>query len=57
VQDVKIAVTLKSGRTFVKKFWRAYDLVMHLTLSGALLTPVIQVTGTDVEILAIFSCV
>ena len=40
-QDLKIAVTLRSVKTFFQKFWRAFDLLMHLTLCAALITRVL----------------
>ena len=39
-QDLKTAITLKSFKMFFKKFWRAFDLAMHLSLSAALVTRV-----------------
>jgi hypothetical protein len=37
-QDLKIAITLRSIKTFFQKFWRAFDLLMHLALCSALIT-------------------
>ncbi len=38
-----MAITLRSVSTFFKKFWRAFDLVMHLSLSAALATRAVTV--------------
>ena len=38
-----MAITLRSVSTFFKKFWRAFDLVMHLSLSTALATRAVLV--------------
>ncbi len=37
-QDLKMAITLRSVKTFFFKFWRAFDLLTHVTLVAALIS-------------------
>jgi len=48
-QDLKIAITLRSVKTFFQKFWRAFDLFMHFTLCAALITRAIFLNYTKCD--------
>jgi hypothetical protein len=41
-QDLKMAITLRSVKNFFLKFWRAFDLLTHLTLCAALITRAVE---------------
>ena len=48
-QDINCLVVLRSFRTFIRNFWRMFDLANHLFLSSALVLKFVRIHSVDLD--------